>query len=305
MNRSFIYVTKLCVAVALLMSNNTNVNGQSTNPQDSKGMNSILLKPWIGPYGGVPPWRQVNRDEFLGAFDAAIKISNQEIEAIANNPDPPTFENTFVALEKSGKTLNRLQTIFDVHTSNLATGPIPDIEKAVAPKMSKFGDSIIQNSKLFARIEAIYQGDEMNSLSVSQKRLVKDRYDSFVRQGAKLNDTDRAVLSQKNAALAGLFADFSQKVLSDEEGYITWISDADMLAGLPESTVAAMAGAASKRGVPITPRENGALPIRDRQWNRFLPTPTIADSVKPFGGITITEATTVVTMTPTQSFQQS
>ena len=212
MNRSFIYVTKLCVAVALLMSSNTNVNGQSTNPQDSKGMNSILLKPWIGPYGGVPPWRQVNRDEFLGAFDAAIKISNQEIEAIANNPDPPTFENTFVALEKSGKTLNRLQTIFDVHTSNLATGPIPDIEKAVAPKMSKFSDSIIQNSKLFARIEAIYQGDEMKSLNSSQKRLVKDRYDSFVRQGAKLNDKDKAVLSQKNAALAGLFADFSQKV---------------------------------------------------------------------------------------------
>ena len=65
----------------------------------------------------------------------------------------------------------------------------------------------------------------MNSLNSSQKRLVKDRYDSFVRQGAKLNDKDKAVLSQKNAALAGLFAEFSQKVLSDEEGYITWIDD--------------------------------------------------------------------------------
>ena len=239
---------KLCLVIAILISSSTGTSGQTTTHQDSNNMNSILLKPWIGPYGGVPPWRQVNRDEFLGAFDVAIEMTNKEIEAIANNPDPPTFENTFVALEKSGKTLNRLQTIFDVHTSNLATGPIPDIEKAVAPKMSKFSDSIIQNAKLFARIEAIYQGDEMNSLNNSQKRLVKDRYDSFVRQGAKLNDKDKAILSQKNAALAGLFAEFSQKVLSDEEGYITWIDDADQLAGLPESTVAAMASAASKLG---------------------------------------------------------
>ena len=125
MKLNLISFTQLCLVIAILISSNTEISGQTTTPQDSNSMNSILLKPWIGPYGGVPPWRQVNRDEFLGAFDAAIKISNQEIEAIANNPDPPTFENTFVALEKSGKTLNRLQTIFDVHTSNLATGPIP------------------------------------------------------------------------------------------------------------------------------------------------------------------------------------
>ena len=95
--------TQLCLSIAILISSSAVIFGQTTNSQDSNSMNSILLKPWIGPYGGVPPWQQVNRDEFLNAFDVAIEMANQEIEAIANNPDPPTFENTFVALEKSGK----------------------------------------------------------------------------------------------------------------------------------------------------------------------------------------------------------
>jgi peptidyl-dipeptidase Dcp len=91
MKLNLISFTQLCLVFAILISSSTGISGQTTTPQDSKSMNSILLKPWIGPYGGVPPWRQVNRDEFLGAFDAAIKISDQEIEAIANNPYPPTF----------------------------------------------------------------------------------------------------------------------------------------------------------------------------------------------------------------------
>ena len=239
----------LATAVAFCLATSlTNLAQDITQSGTNSDMtsDSILLKPWSGPYGGVPPWRQVNRDEFIHAFDAAIEISTKEIDSIANDPNPPTFDNTFVALEKAGKTLDRLDTIFGVYTSNLATGPIPDIEKAVAPKMSKFADSIIQNEKLFARIEAVYKGDEMASLDGPQQRLVKDRYDSFVRQGAKLDSKQKAILSQKNAALAGLFADFSQKVLEDEQGYVTWINDESDLSGLPESTISAMASAAKK-----------------------------------------------------------
>lgn len=250
MKRNIQSITLPIIALAICLANADNTIGQDESKlENTKPMksNSILLKPWIGPYGGVPPWRQVNRNEFLGAFDAAIALSMKEIETIANNPDPPTFENTFVALEKAGKTLDRIETIFGVYTSNLATGPIPEIERAVAPKMSKFGDSIIQNEKLFARIEAVYKGDEMKTLSGPQKRLAKDRYDSFVRQGAKLNANDKAALSQKNAALAGLFADFSHKVLQDEQSYVTWINDINALTGLPLSTVRAMAGAAKKQ----------------------------------------------------------
>ena len=205
---------------------------------------SVLLKPWIGPYGGVPPWKQVRPEEFPAAFDAAIAMAQREMQAIADNDQPPTFENTIVAMEAAGQALDRLDAIFGVHSSNLNVGPMPDIEAAVAPKLSRYNDSITQNEALFARIEAVYRGDQMKQLDGPQRRLVKDVYDNFVRQGAKLNADQKARLSEINSSLAGLFTQFSQNVLHDEENYVTWISDREDLAGLPESQVAAMASAA-------------------------------------------------------------
>ncbi|MFG0254273.1 MAG: hypothetical protein ACF787_04140 [Rhodopirellula sp. JB053] len=126
----------------------------TTTPETVKS--SDLLKPWAGPYGGVPPFKSVRVDEFSAAFDVAIAKAQQDIEAIADNPDPPTFANTLLALETAGEELDRLETVFDVHASNLNVGPIPDIERAVSPKLSAHSDSITQNRKLFARIEAVY-----------------------------------------------------------------------------------------------------------------------------------------------------
>ena len=100
-----------------------------------KTTESALLQPWTGPYGGVPPWHLVRADEFVAAFDAAIATAEQEIEVIANNAQPATFENTVVALEKAGKSLSRINAIFGVYSSNLNTGPIPDIERVVVPKL--------------------------------------------------------------------------------------------------------------------------------------------------------------------------
>ena len=155
-----------------------------------------------------------------------------------------------MALEKAGRTLNRLESLFSVHTSNLNLGPIPDIEKVVAPKLSEHQDSIYQNEKLFARIAAVYESDEMKNevLNLAQRRLVDDRYKTFLRKGAKLSASDKAKLSQMNTRLARLFTDFSQNVLEDEKGYVTWIENEAELAGLPESTVSAMASAAKERG---------------------------------------------------------
>lgn len=239
MNKNRIKVTVL--AVALLATSFSAVTAQDEKAMKSE---SVLLKKWVGPYGGVPPWKQVNPDEFLAAFDAAIAMAKEEIEAIANNTEKPTFENTLVALEKSGETLNRVNTIFGVHASNLNVGSIPDIERAVGPKLSKFGDSITQNDKLFKRIEAIYNGQNSQNYTVAQKRLIKDQYESFVRQGAKLDAKQKQRLSEINAQMAGHFASFSQAVLHDEGSYITYINDESQLAGLPQSTIDGMAGAA-------------------------------------------------------------
>lgn len=209
---------------------------------------SELLNPWSGPYGGVPPWNLVRPEEFLPAFEAAIAAARAEIQTIADNSAPATFENTIVALEKSGKTLNRLVALFGVHTSNLNVGPMPDIEKSVVPKLTEHEDSIIQNSQLFARIATVYEGEEFGKLDQIQQRLVDTLYKKFVRQGAKLSDEDKQRLSKINKRLASLFTDFSQNVLADEARWVTWIDNPQDLAGLPESTISAMAAAAQAKG---------------------------------------------------------
>lgn len=231
-----------CFVATTCAQNKTTGNKQQKMLQKS---NSILTQPWTGPYGGVPPWRSVKVDEFLPAFDVAIAESTADIEAIANNPDPPTFENTIVAMENAGETLTRLDAIFSVHTSNLNVDSIPEIEQVIAPKLSQHFDSITQNEKLFARIAAVFEGDEMKTLTAEQQRLTDDRYKQFVRQGAKLNADEKSKLSEINTQLAGLFTNFSQNILKEEAGHVTWIADKSDLAGLPDSVVSAMAGAAA------------------------------------------------------------
>ncbi len=238
--------TLVVMSVSIIMLASATTSGQeSGETEEMIGM----LRPWTGPYGGVPPWHLVRPDEFIEAFDAAIALSEEDIDAIANNPDPPTFANTIVALESAGRTLDRLQALFGVHRSNLSVGPVPDVERVVVPKLAEYEDRVIQNEELFARVAAVYENEATaDNLLLAQKRLIEDRYKKFVRGGAKLNARDKAKLSQINKRLASLFTDFSQNVLADEQNYVTWIEDEADLAGLPDSVIAAMAGAAKERG---------------------------------------------------------
>ena len=223
--------------------------GQDEGKTKKMNSQSPLLQPWTGPYGGVPPWNLVRSEEFVDAYDTAIKMAQAEIEAITEQAEPATFENTIVAYEDSGRTLNRLSAMFFVYASNLNVGPIPDIEKVVVPKLSEYEDSIYQNSKLFQRIGDVFNSESMKNgdFTEAQVRLVDDLYKTFLRKGAKLSDSEKAKLSQINSRLARLFTDFSQNVLEDEKGYVTWIDDESKLAGLPESVVDAMSAAAKER----------------------------------------------------------
>lgn len=233
-----------------------------------------LLGAWTGPYGGVPPWNLVNPTDFPAEFQLAIAAAEAEINEIANNPAAPSFENTIVALEDSGRPLDRLETLFDVHSSNLNVGPMPDIEKQVVPMLTEYGDRVIQNSKLFARIAAVYEGDAYKTLDATQQRLTEDYFKRFVRQGAKLSDDEKSRLSKINTRLATLFTEFSQNILADEAGYVTWVDNQDALVGLPESIVAAMASAAKEKGQPgkwaITNTRSSMEPFLTYSANRDL-----------------------------------
>ncbi|MBM4000100.1 MAG: M3 family metallopeptidase [Planctomycetes bacterium] len=223
-----------------------NLAREPMNPNDV----SILLKTWPGPFGGVPPWDQVRPDAFIAAFDAAIEQAKREIDAIADESDPPTFANTFVAMENAGRALTRLENIFGVHTSNLNIDPIPDIERQVEPKLAAFRDSVVQNTKLFARMSAVHGALGTSDPTPAERRLVDERTRAFIRQGARLSAEDKAKLSAINQRLASLFTEFNQNVLAEEQGHVTWIEEKADLAGLPESIVGAMAAAAGERGKP-------------------------------------------------------
>ena len=232
-------------AVVVIMIGGT-VLGQES--QEKATSDSAMLRPWAGPYGGVPPWHLVRPNEFVDAFEQAIAIAQAEYEVIASNPEPATFANTIVAMENAGRTLGQLGSLFGVHSGNLNVGPLPDIQKIVLPKLAAYRDSVTQNEPLFARIATVFESGEMKRLSVAEKRLVEDQFKTFVRQGAKLNAADKASLSKINERLASLFADFTQNVLDDEHRYVTWIEEEADLAGLPESVVSAMANAAAEKG---------------------------------------------------------
>jgi len=209
----------------------------------------ILTRPWTGPYGGVPPFDRVKVADFRAAWDAAMAQELGEIDAIANNPAPPTFDNTVGALERTGEAGDRVDTIYNIWTGTLSTPELRTIEKEVEPKLAAHRDVILQNEKLFKRIEAVYEARDAAGLTPEQKRLAWVRWNAFVRAGAKLSPEAKARVAAINKELAGLFTTFNQNLLADETDYVLYLEEKD-LAGLPQDVRDAAAQAAREHGKP-------------------------------------------------------
>ena len=207
-----------------------------------------LLQPWVGPYGGVPPFDKVKIEQFQPALEVAMAEQLKEIDAIAANPAPADFENTIAALERAGRTFSRVQAIYGVFSSTMSTPEFQAVERDMAPKLAAFGDQITQNEKLFARIAAVYEKRDATNLTPEQKRLTWVYYTQFVRSGARLDAAKKQRLSAINQRLASLFTSFSQNVLADETDYALVLDNPADLAGLPEPLRAAAAVAAEGRG---------------------------------------------------------
>jgi len=210
--------------------------------------NNVLLKEWTGPYGGVPPWDQVKPELFPEAFQVGIDQLLAETDAIANNPAYPSFENTIEAMEKSGRTLDRVQALFGVMTDNMSTPAYQALDKEWSPKLSAAYDKINLNSKLFARIATVYEHRDHVGLDAKQLRLLTRTYEGFVRRGAKLNDAQKAQLSAYNQQLATDFSEFNSRLLADEATF-TPASEADM-AGVQQDVKDAAASVAKAKGLP-------------------------------------------------------
>jgi peptidyl-dipeptidase Dcp len=188
-------------------------------------------------------------EHFAPAFEAAMAENLAEVERIADDPAPPGFENTLSALERSGRTLERVSRVFELHAALLSTPAFQAVEREMAPKLAAFRDRIHQNAKLFARIDAVYQARPGTPLTREQERLAWLYHDRFVRAGARLPAAAKARVAEINQRLATLETAFGQNLLADEDGYQLLLESKD-LAGLPPSVRAAAAAAAEQGGHP-------------------------------------------------------
>lgn len=267
----------------ILMAAMSACTNQKENKQVSKSNYSgPLAQAWQGPYNGVPPFDKVMIDDFIPAMDDAIAGKRNEINAVAENLEAPTFANTIDALEKCGNKLRRVQAIYNVYTSNMSTPKLDSIKEVIEPRLAAFNDEIIQNAKLFARIDAVNTQDKSN-LTGEQQRVLWRYHTTFVLAGAKLEAKAKTRVAEINQKLATLFTQFQKHQLADESEKFLEISDSSDLAGLPSDVRAAAAAAATeknKTGKWVIANTRSAVEpflmysdnraLREKAWKMFI-----------------------------------
>ena len=210
-------------------------------------MENPLLSPSPLPYG-APQFDKISNEHYLPAFQAGIAEAKAEIDAITSNTEEPSFENTIVALEQSGRTLSQVAGIFynvmEAHTND----QMQAIAEEISPMMTEYSMYVSLNEPLFQRVKTVYDSRESLQLSKAQAKLLEDSYKSFTRGGALLSDEDKKVYSQYQEQLSLLTLQFSKNVLAATNAYNLNLTDESDLAGLPEYVKQMGAQAAAERG---------------------------------------------------------
>ncbi|WP_438424676.1 M3 family metallopeptidase [Aquimarina macrocephali] len=234
-------------AIVLLAScNQKKETVETTTESEPKETANVLLTKWTGPYGGTPAFDKMNVADIKPALEKGMELNLKEIDEIANNSEAPTFENTIVAMERSGAELDRVFTYYGILSSNMSSPEFRDVQKEMAPKLSEFSSKISQNEKLFKRIKMVYDNAQKTPLEADQQRVVDLTYKSFAMNGAELDEEKKKRYAAINKELSELYTNFSNNVLEDEEGYVTYLTK-DQLSGLSEPLIKAYAKAATDR----------------------------------------------------------
>ncbi len=228
-------------------SDNGAVADSSAVTTTTAEQNNPLLQPWTGPYQGVPAFDKMKLADLKSALETGMAAHLADIDKIANNPAAPTFENTIVALEGVGPELDRVFTYYGIWSANNSSEEFRAIQREMAPKLSEFSSKITQNEALFKRVAAVYQSEQMQTLTPEQQRLTQLVYLGFANNGATLNAEQKKRYADINQRLAQLYTQFSNNVLADEENHVLYLNK-EQLGGLPDSFVKAAAAAATSRG---------------------------------------------------------
>ena len=230
-----------------------------------------LLDEWTTEFG-IPPFDKIETKHFEPAFEQAMKMHNQEIEAIVANESEPTFENTIVAMDNAGIKLWELNLIFGMLSSSDLDEEMQEIQNRMMPAIEKHYNSIMLNEALFERVKAVYQNRKSLNLDDVQLRLVEKNYNDFVRSGALLEGEAKERLMEINAELAELSIRFGNNLLA-ENGSFFLLLDASQVADLPEGVrnqAAEAAKSMGKEGFVFTLDKPSMLPFLTYSKNRDL-----------------------------------
>jgi len=213
----------------------------------SKKITNPLLDKWETPFE-TPPFNLITEEHYLPAFYETMKLHNAEIDAIVNNSEMPTFENTIVAMDNSGELLNRVSQVFGAMSGAMNNDKIQEIAKEIYPKLSEHYDNINMNPTLFERVKSLYERKDRLNLTNEQSILLGNYYRDFINGGANLSEKDKAKFSKINSELSSLSIQFGENTLKETNNFELVIENKDDLAGLPESAIANAAETANNKG---------------------------------------------------------
>ena len=208
-----------------------------------------LLAAWDAPFG-APPFEDMRPEHFIPAFEDAMARHRAEVDAIAAANAEPTFDNTIVALERSGGDLARIQRAFFALASSATNDDIRAIQREMSPRFAAHTNAIVLDEALFGRIDALFQQTDSLNLTDEEARVLERTHTRFVRAGAELEGGDRERLAAIVEELAGLYTAFSQNVQKDAEAFSLVLETEEDKAGLPDFALSAAAQAAAERGLP-------------------------------------------------------
>ncbi len=252
-------VWRMAVAAGLMATGVA--TAQVGSGEHAFGPASPFYKPSTLPFG-APAFDKIKDTDYEPALNAGMAEQMREVRAIADSPEPPTFENTLVALEKSGELLNRTQAAMSAVAGAYTNPAIEKIQQTMAPKFAAHEDAIYLDGKLFARVKAVYDSNtgprRATTLTQESMRLLEVEYRQFVHAGANLSPSDKEKLKAINAEESTLSNTFSRKLLAATKagGYVT--TDKAALAGMTDAQIASAAGAAKARGA-----EGYVLPLQN------------------------------------------
>ena len=246
---------------------------EAAHPQEEAMADNPLLVKSTLPYG-APPFDLIKDEHYLPAFEEGMKLHLAEIDAIATNTEAPTFENTIVAIEKSGQPLERVDRIFSNLSSAHTNDTLKEVETTVAPLLSAHYDAIYLNGPLFDRVKALYEQRTELGLDAESTRLIERYYSDFVRAGALVSDADKEKLKAINAEVASLMTTVGQNILAETNDSAVLVEDLAELDGLSEDEINAASEAAKAAGHEgkylLTLQNTTIQPILTNMKNRAL-----------------------------------